>query len=63
MHMNFRKINENALTFRILWEIEKLTEADEVFTSSDAQFNKRAEYIRICNLAKKGVLYPDHLVK
>lgn len=51
--MNFRKINENALTFRILREIEKLTEADEVFTSSDAQFNKRAEYIRICNLAKR----------
>ena len=61
--MNFRKINENALTFRILWEIEKLTEADEVVTSSDAQFNKRAEYIRIRNLAKEGVLYPDHLVK
>lgn len=38
--MNFRKINENALTFRILWEIEKLTEADEVFTSSDAQLIK-----------------------
>ena len=49
--MNFLKINVYVLTFGMLWEIEKLTEAGKVYTSSDVQFNKRAS--SICNLRKK----------
>ena len=62
----------------MLPEIEKLTKAKETFASSDIQFNIGAVHIthkytlregmirqgfKYLHLRKKGVLYPDHLVK
>ena len=63
---------------RILPDIKKLTEAKEAFGSSDIQFNIEAAHIismhalrggmdrrgfKYLHLRKKGVLYPDDLVK
>ena len=63
---------------RIFPDIKKPTEAKEAFSSSDIQFNIEAAHIiskhtlrggmdrrgfKYLHLRKKGVLYPDDLVK